>query len=578
MFTNLVNSLSYLQDNDRGLHPLIKMKFFQKLPPLFYTIVAFILFSCNFKSQKADLILHNAVALTCDGSDQQVTPLAIAILDGVIIATGPERAILNSFKSNHKIDLKQAVIYPGFIDAHAHFTGYALSLLTVDLVGTTSYKDVLNRVELFAEDHPSGWITGRGWDQTDWSTATFPTLTLLDELFPSRPVAIRRIDGHALLANSAALKLAGLSKTRQIKGGEMLTFNDGTPSGVLIDGAADSLIAIIPPLNTKLKISALIEAEKHLFARGLTSIVDAGLDVSDIQLIDSLHKSGTLSIRVVAMASGTHPNLDSTFAIGPFVTDRLIARSLKFYMDGSLGSRGAALLEPYTDRPDHKGFIFQDPDVFHNDLTRADELGFQVATHCIGDSAVRNVLNIYNDILGGHNDKRWRIEHAQVVTPEDLPLFSSASIIPSVQPTHATSDMYWAGERLGRNRIRHAYAYNDLEQVLGLLPLGTDMPVEDIDPIKTFYAATIRKDSHGFPKDGYHTDQSLSRQSALYGMTLWAAIANFQDESVGSLEVGKWADLVILDRNLLTSPPESILDTKILRTFVAGIETYNSEK
>lgn len=522
--------------------------------------------------------MHNAVALTCEGSDQQVTPMAIAILDGIIIATGPERAILNSFTSKKKIDLKQSVIYPGFIDAHAHFTGYALSLLTVDLVGTTSYQDVLNRVALFAEDHPSGWITGRGWDQTDWSTTTFPTLTLLDELFPSRPVAIRRIDGHALLANSTALKLAGLSQTRQIQGGEMLTFNDGTPTGVLIDGAADSLLSIIPSINNKLKITALIEAEKHLFARGLTSIVDAGLDVSDIQLIDSLHKSGTLSIRVVAMASGTHPNLDSAFAIGPFVTDRLIARSLKFYMDGSLGSRGAAMLQPYTDRPDHNGFIFQDPDDFYNALTKADELGFQVATHCIGDSAVRNVLHVYNDILGGHNDKRWRIEHAQVVTPEDLPLFSSASIIPSVQPTHATSDMYWAGERLGRNRIRHAYAYNDLEQVLGLLPLGTDMPVEDIDPIKTFYAATIRKDTEGFPKDGYHTDQSLSRQSALYGMTLWAAIANFQDESVGSIEVGKWADLVILDRNLLTSPPESILDTKILRTFVAGIETYNSDK
>ena len=236
------------------------MNIFQKPTTLLYTFLAFALCSCNFKSQKADLILHNAVALTCEGSDQQVTPMAIAILDGIIIATGPERAILNSFTSKKKIDLKQAVIYPGFIDAHAHFTGYALSLLTVDLVGTTSYQDVLNRVALFAADHPSGWITGRGWDQTDWSNPTFPTLTLLDELFPSRPVAIRRIDGHALLANSAALKLAGLSKTCEIQGGEMLTFNDGTPTGVLIDGAADSLLAILPPVNTKLKITALIEA------------------------------------------------------------------------------------------------------------------------------------------------------------------------------------------------------------------------------------------------------------------------------------------------------------------------------
>jgi len=553
------------------------MHIFQKPHPLFYALVAILLLSCNFKSQKADLILHNAVALTCDGSLQQATPMAIAIADGLIVATGPERAILNSFTSKQKIDLQQAVIYPGFIDAHAHFTGYALSLLTVDLVGTTSYQDVLNRVELFALEHPSGWITGRGWDQTDWDTTTFPTRTYLDELFPTRPVAIRRIDGHALLANAAALRLAGLSTFRHIEGGEMLTFNDGSPTGVLIDGAADSLLTVIPKVQTDLKISALIEAEKHLFARGLTSIVDAGLEFADIQLIDSLHKSGTLSIRVVAMASGTRPNLDSTFKIGPYSTSRLFARSIKFYMDGSLGSRGAALLEPYTDRPSHSGFIFQNPDEFYQSLMKADELGFQVATHCIGDSAVRNVLKVYNEILGGQNDKRWRIEHAQVVNPKDLPLFTSASVIPSVQPTHATSDMYWAGERLGRNRVRHAYAYKDLEQALGLLPLGTDMPVEDIDPIKTFYAATVRKDSDGFPQEGYHKDQSLSRQSALHGMTLWAAIANFQDKSVGSIEVGKFADLVVLDRNLLTSSPESILDAKILRTFVSGIETYNSD-
>ena len=247
-------------------------------------------------------------------------------------------------------------------------------------------------------------------------------------------------------------------------------------------------------------------------------------------------------------------------------------------MDGSLGSRGAALLEPYSDRQTHSGFIFQDSAEFRTTLDLANELGFQVATHCIGDSAVRNVLNLYNSVLGGQNDKRWRIEHAQVVSPSDLPLFTSASIIPSVQPTHATSDMYWAGKRLGRNRIRTAYAYRDLQDVLGLLPLGTDMPVEDIDPRKTFYAATIRKDSEGYPSEGYHIDQSISRESALYGMTLWAAIANFHEEEVGSIEVGKWADLVVMDRNLLTTAPDQILDTKILRTFVAGVQTYDSFK
>lgn len=534
------------------------------------------MYGCNFKSRKADLILHNAVALTCDGSPQHATPMAIAIVDGRIVATGAERAILNSYSAEEKIDLQQAVIYPGFIDAHTHFTGYALSLLNVDLVGTKSYQEVLDKVVDFSKSHPEGWITGRGWDQNDWSSSEYPTLEQLDKLFPDRPVAIRRIDGHALLANSSALRIAGMSNVRPIKGGEMLYLSDGSPSGVLIDGAADSLLSIIPPPDDRTKDEALIKAQYDLFALGLTTVVDAGLDVSDIKRIDSLQQSGDLLIRVVAMFSGTSPNLDSAFAIGPYRTDRLVAQSIKFYMDGSLGSRGAALLQPYSDRPSHSGFIFQDSITFLSNLRTAHDLGFQVATHCIGDSAVRNVLGFYNTVLQGPNDKRWRIEHAQVVHPSDLPLFSSASIIPSVQPTHATSDMYWAGERLGRNRIRHAYAYRDLQDVLGILPLGTDMPVEDIDPRKTFYAATIRKDSEGYPSEGYHLDQSLDREAALHGMTLWSAIANFQEDEVGSIEVGKWADFVILDRNLLTADPDKLLDAKILRTFIAGVQTFNT--
>ncbi|PCJ82588.1 MAG: amidohydrolase [Bacteroidetes bacterium] len=537
-------------------------------------------YGCNFKSRKADLILHNAVAITCDGQPLHATPMAIAIVDGRIVATGPERAILNSFRAEKKIDLQHAVIYPGFIDAHAHFTGYALSLLNVDLVGTKSYKEVLDRVVSFSENQgqTNSWITGRGWDENDWASSEYPTLIELDELFPDRPVAIRRIDGHALLANSAALRIAGMTSVRDIKGGEMLSLKDGSPSGVLIDGAADSLLSVIPTPNDSIKSAALIKAQYDLFAVGLTTVVDAGLDVSDIMRIDSLQRTGDLLIRVVAMSSGTSPNLEATFRQGPFRSDRLIAQSIKFYMDGSLGSRGAALLKPYSDRPSHSGFIFQDSSEFLSNLQTAYDLGFQVATHCIGDSAVRNVLGFYNQILDGPNDKRWRIEHAQVVHPSDLPLFTSASILPSVQPTHATSDMYWAGERLGRNRIRHAYAYRDLQDVLGILPLGTDMPIEDIDPRKTFYAATIRKDSKGYPSDGYHLDQSLDRESALYGMTLWSAIANFQEEEVGSIEVGKWADFVILDRNLLTAEPDKLLDAKILRTFVAGVQTYNSTK
>jgi len=540
------------------------------------SLLPFILACCNFKSQHADLILHNTVGLVCDGSPIGSTKMAIAIEKGKIVAVGPERKILNAYSADEKIDLKQAVVYPGLIDAHAHFTGYALSKLEVDLVGSVSYDDVLSRLEAFSETHTSGWLTGRGWDQNKWSPSSYPTRTRLDELFPSRPVAIRRIDGHALLANSAALKIAGMSDLRLIQGGEMISLEDGTPSGVLIDGAADSLLLSIPPHDGVTKDAALLQAQHDLFALGLTTVVDAGLDVSEISRIDSLQKTGDLKIRVVAMASGTQPNLDAAFEKGPHRSDRLIAQSIKFYMDGSLGSRGAALLAPYSDRPSHSGFIFQDSAEFRANLNIAYARGFQVATHCIGDSAVRNVLNLYNAVLGGQSDKRWRIEHAQVVSPSDLPLFTSASIIPSVQPTHATSDMYWAGERLGRNRIRTAYTYRDLQKAIGILPLGTDMPVEDIDPRKTFYAATVRKDSEGFPAEGYHIDQSLTRESALYGMTLWAAIANFHDNEVGSIEVGKWADLVVMDRNLLTVKPDQILGAQTLRTFVSGVQVYKS--
>jgi len=540
-------------------------------------IVALLASACNFKSEQADVIFHNAVVFTCDGlHDNTPKHLAIAVKDGRIVAVGAEYAIRNTYRCDELVDLKQAVVYPGFIDAHAHFMGYALTLSKVNLVGTKSYDEVLSRLEAFAHSNPEGWLTGRGWDQNDWQTSTYPTLTELDQLFPIRPVAIRRIDGHALLANTAALKIAGLEIVRDFSGGEMLSLEDGSPSGILIDAAAEYLLKVIPDQDDADKRRAMIIAEKNLFAAGLTSVVDAGLDIADIRLIDSMHKSGELSIRIVAMASGTHPNLDSTFNMGPWRTDRLIAESIKFYMDGSLGSRGAALVESYSDRQDHTSFLFLDSADYCNALIRAKEDGFQVATHCIGDAANHGVLNYYHQVLGGVNDRRWRIEHAQVVNPEDLWMFGRASIIPSVQPTHATSDMYWAGERLGKSRIRHAYRYRDLMNTIGILPLGTDMPVENIDPLKTFYAATIRKDATGYPEEGYMMDQALDRSSALLGMTLWSAIANNNDSEVGSIEVGKWADLVVLDMNLLTAGPEDILSTRVLRTVVAGKTTFNA--
>ncbi|MBM71516.1 MAG: amidohydrolase [Crocinitomicaceae bacterium] len=557
----------------------------------FFTCVFAIVFllSCNYKSQTADVVFHNAQIIDCDGMDTEMAVSGgIAVKDGRIIAIGPSQAILNSFKADEFIDLEQDFIYPGFIDAHSHFLGYALNKTKVDLVGTTSYEEVLDRIVVFTEYNNSSsdsldWIIGRGWDQNDWQDSSYPTRHELDSIFPNRPVAVRRIDGHALLANKKALELAGIFDLVQIdgshmEGGEIILFPDGTPSGILVDKAADLVIDVIPDANHKTKRNALIDAQKDLFAAGLTSVTDAGLDVSDIKLISDLHSSGDLQIRVIAMASGTLPNLDSAFAKGPWRTDRLIAESIKFYMDGALGSRGAALLAPYSDRPYFSGYLIQDSTSYRNALSTAYDLGFQVCTHGIGDKAVRHILNEYNAVLGGINDKRWRIEHSQVVTTDDLPLYASASIIPSIQPTHATSDMYWAGERLGKGRIRRAYRYEDLKNILGMVPLGTDFPIESIEPLKTFYAATIRKDSEGYPENGYYMDQALSRNSALLGMTIWASIASRTEAETGSIEVGKWADFVVLDRNLLKVAEEQILNSHIIKTVVAGSIVYSNGK
>ena len=535
-----------------------------------------ILLSCNYKSQTADTVFHNAQIIDCDGlGAEEASSGAIAVKDGRIVAVGPEQAIRNAYRADEFVDLKQSFIYPGFIDAHSHFLGYSLNKAKVDLVGTSSYNEVLERIVQFASTNSgstSEWITGRGWDQNDWDVHEYPTRIELDSLFPDIPVAVRRIDGHALLANKVALERAGIFKLagQEIEGGEIVLLSDGTPSGVLVDEAANLILDIIPDPNIEDKSQALIEAQNDLFSVGLTTVSDAGLNVSDIKLISKLHEQGDLKIRVVAMASGTQPNLDSAFAIGPWRTDMLIAESIKFYMDGALGSRGAALLKPYSDRPDYKGYLIQDSSLYRDALIKAHELGFQVCTHGIGDRAVRTILEQYNQVLGGVNDNRWRVEHSQVVASDDLKLYETASIIPSVQPTHATSDMYWAGERLGKGRIRRAYRYVDLKNILGMIPLGTDFPIESIEPLKTFYAATIRKDSDGYPDGGYYMDQALDRNSALLGMTVWASIANRTESETGSIEVGKWADFVVLDRNLLTTPEAQITNANILKTIVAG--------
>ncbi len=531
---------------------------------------------CGGPTNSADLVLHNAHVVCLDGSGTEAQ--ALAIRDGMVIAVGKEHEVRNAFRGSPTHDLRGATVYPGLIDAHSHLLGYALNLSHTNLVGTASWEEVVQR--LF-DDHAASsdaWVRGRGWDQNDWPSQAFPDRARLDSLFPDRPVALQRIDGHAVLANHVALRMTGLLNAEAIPGGEILRRPDGQPTGVLIDGAADSLLARIPTPNHAEKAEALMRAQDYLLAAGLTTVTDAGLDVEDIALLDSLHMAGVLVLRVVAMANPKEANFVAMARRGGWRTDRLVAQSFKFYMDGALGSRGAALLEPYDDRPGHRGLLLQSIETYESQLRRIYADGFQAATHAIGDSAARLVLDVYERILGGPNDRRWRMEHAQVIHPDDVARFGASSIIPSVQPTHATSDMYWAGQRLGRGRIRRAYAYADLRDQLGMLPLGTDFPVEDIDPRKTFLAAVARQDVDRYPKEGFHLDQALSPRECLLGMTLWAALASQTDSLVGSIEVGKRADLVVVNRDWLRlDDPHEVMSSRIQATYLDGALVYSSD-
>ena len=426
---------------------------------IFFSVVVLIFIaSCNYK-RKADLILFNGTFYTVDESFS--TAEAVAIRGGLIKAVGTTKEILGDYDALQKIDLKGKPVYPGFIDAHCHFYGYAMGMLTCNLVGTSSFDEVLARVDSFAAYKKSEWLLGRGWDQNDWIVKDFPTNEKLDSLYPATPVFLMRVDGHAVLCNSEALKRAGVTPSTNINGGEIQSAN-GKLTGILIDNAVDLVKNVIPEFSLEQRKHALMEAQKNCFAVGLTTVDDAGLGKDTIELINTLQKEGSLKMRIYAMIADDERTLNYFFDHGTFKTDRLNVRAIKMYGDGSLGSRGACLSEPYSDQPGHTGFLLHDKNFYDKICEKAHDEGFQVCTHAIGDSAVHTMLEIYGSHLGTENDRRWRIEHCQVVQEKDVNEFGKYSIIPSVQPTHATSDMYWAEERLGPVRLKRAYVYKEL--------------------------------------------------------------------------------------------------------------------
>jgi hypothetical protein len=533
--------------------------------------IALYLTSCG-GSKKVDTIVVNGVIYTVDSSFS--TAQAMAIKDGLIVATGTDAEILAAYTAPEKIDAKGQAVYPGFIDAHAHFVGYGKSLFQVDLFGTTSWEEAVERVKVFAAAHPElAWIEGRGWDQNKWPGKKYPTNALLNTLFPNTPVVLQRVDGHAAIANQKAFDIASVKPGQTIVGGEVETKN-GVLTGVLIDNAKGLVYNSIPAVTKQTYTQWLQAAQQNCFAQGLTTVTDCGLDMSDINIIDTLQQEGKINMRLFAMLSDNPQNLTAYLKRGPYKTDKLFVNGFKVYADGALGSRGACLLHNYEDRKDWTGFLLANISHYDSLASVLAASSFQMCTHAIGDSANRQILNIYNKYLQKGNDRRWRIEHAQVVNPADFNLFGAAAIVPSVQPTHATSDMYWAAERLGNERMKGAYAYKQLMDQNGWIPLGTDFPVEDISPFKTFLASVGRVDAKGFPEGGFQYENALSREQTIRGMTIWAAKASFLEKEIGSLEAGKKADFIILAQDLMQVPVNKILDTKVVATYSGGKKVF----
>ena len=550
--------------------PLKKLTTYNLVLITFYTLLLFPFSSCKFR-QKVPLVIHHAKIYTADDKFSEAE--AMAISDGKIIAIGTNDEILKEYEGEEELNAAGKTIFPGFIDAHCHFTGYATDLWKCSLTGTSSFDEVIDKMVAYSKAAPMEWLYGRGWDQNDWDVKEFPSKEKLDALFPNRPVFLKRIDGHAALANQKALDLAQVTAATTIAGGS-LELKNGKLTGILIDNAMGLVEKVIPSISDTLARKYYIDAQNTCFALGLTGVHDCGVSEHTIDLVDAEQKAGHLKMKIYAMLSDNPDYYDRWIAKGIYKTDLLTVGGFKLYGDGALGSRGACLLQDYTDKPGWKGFLLSDPKHFAEVAAKLANTKFQMCTHAIGDSGNREILKIYAVALKGKNDKRWRIEHAQVINADDFDLFGNYNIIPSVQPTHATSDMYWADKRLGPERIKNAYAYKKLLQQNGWIPLGTDFPVEDISPFKTFYAAVAREDSKGFPTGGFQIENALSREETLKGMTIWAAKAAFEEKEKGSLEKGKAADFIIVDTNLMTCDAANILKATVNQTYINGKSVY----
>ncbi len=533
-------------------------------------------------SSQATTVLVNANIHTMNHWHPHATAMAWSD-DGKLLAVGETNDILGRYPDASKLDAHGAAVVPGLIDAHAHMLGLGQTLMQADLVGTVSRADVLARLRSWADTHDgSDWLLGTGWDQNDWSNEDFPTAAELDAAFPDRPVYLERIDGHAAWVNSAAMAKAkrSLDGDWQPDGGHIVR-KGGKATGILVDRAKFLVASAIPPMSDAKKREAYRLAMAKVVSVGLTGVGDASISLEDFRVLQAMDKDGEIPLRLYEFALG-QPALDwlcQQHGRWQDASGHLQMRTLKLFMDGALGSRGAALLADYSDDPGNRGMFTTNPKDYLAAVQQAHGCGIQVATHAIGDRGNRHVLDVYAKVLGDEattSDHRWRVEHAQIVSLQDIPRFARLHLIASMQPTHATSDMPWAGKRLGADRLKGAYAWQRFADAGVPLAFGSDFPVEYPNPMLGLYAAITRQDLEGQPPGGWLPGQRLSRHQALAGFTTGAAYAQFMEDQVGMLKPGMQADFVILDGDPMRVPVRQIADLKPLSTWVAGKAVYRA--
>jgi predicted amidohydrolase YtcJ len=538
--------------------------------------------SATAQSATAELIVHNARIYTVD----RMHPVAraMAVRGGRIVFVGAERgAMALRGGGTRVVDLQGKTVIPGMVDAHAHLAGLGTSLRIVSLVGTRSVDDVIARVAARAKEAPRGsWILGRGWDQNDWPDTRFPTHEALSRALPDHPVYLTRVDGHAAFVNEAALRAASIeADTPDPDGGRILRGANGAATGVLVDRAQLIVNRVIPPPSRQEQRASILAAVREANRWGLTGIHDAGVARATIDLYEELAKAGEYTLRNYVMVANDSADIGHYLARGPqsgLYDGHLWIRSIKVVADGALGSRGAALLEPYSDDAGNSGLEVTPAQRIRAIAIQALRRGFQVNTHAIGDRANRTALDAYAAALAEVPvaDHRFRVEHAQILHHEDIPRFSELGVIPSMQASHQTSDMYWAGNRIGSGRLLGAYAWRSLLDLGNIIPNGSDFPVEAVNPLISFHAAVSRQDANDWPAGGWFPEQRMTREEALESMTIWPAYAAFQERELGSLSVGKYADFVVLDQDIMRVAPSAILATRVLATYIGGRAVYEA--